>query len=142
MKAHTPMQTIARANRVAECKSNGLVIDYLGIVKALRQALADHPANPDDGDGDNDPTINKEELIKNVWEIIATAETFLNDKGFELQKLIDAMSFEKLSLLKKAANLLCDKIETNKSFCTFATTLLKLCKYLDPEAGRRPAVGR
>ena len=133
MKAHTLMQTIARANRVAEGKSNGLVIDYIGIVKALRQALADYTANPDGGDGGNDPTVNKEELIKNVWEIIATAETFLHEKCFELQELIDAMSFEKLSLLKKAANQLCDKIETRKSFCTFATTLLKLWKYLDRE---------
>ena len=133
MKAHTLMQTIARANRVAEGKSNGLVIDYIGIVKALRQALADYTANPDGSEGGNDPTVNKEELIKNVWKIIATAETFLHDKGFELQELIDALSFEKLSLLKKAANLLCDRIETRKSFCTCATSLLNLWKYLDRE---------
>ncbi len=44
MKAHTLMQTIARANRVAEGKTNGLVVDYIGIVKALRQALADYTA--------------------------------------------------------------------------------------------------
>ena len=133
MKAHTLMQTIARANRVAEGKSNGLVIDYIGIVKALRQALADYTANPDGGEGGNDPTVNKEELIKNVWKIIATAVAFLHEKGFELQELIDAVSFEKLSLLKKAANLLCNTIETRKSFCTFATTLLRLWKYLDRE---------
>lgn len=42
LKAHTLMQTIARANRVAEGKSNGLIIDYIGIVKALRKALADY----------------------------------------------------------------------------------------------------
>ena len=41
LKAHTLMQTIARANRVSEGKSNGLIIDYIGIVKALRKALAD-----------------------------------------------------------------------------------------------------
>ena len=39
LKAHTLMQTIARANRVAEGKSNGLIVDYIGIVKALRKAL-------------------------------------------------------------------------------------------------------
>ncbi len=33
LKAHTLMQTIARANRVAEGKSNGLIIDYTGIGK-------------------------------------------------------------------------------------------------------------
>lgn len=133
MKAHTLMQTIARANRVAEGKSNGLVIDYIGIVKALRQALADYTANPDGGCESNDPTINKEELIKSVWETVVAAETFLYDKGFELQELIAAESFKKLSLLKKAANTLCDKIETRKSYCTYATSLLRLWKYLDRE---------
>lgn len=32
------MQTIARANRVAEGKSNGLIIDYIGIVTLLNKA--------------------------------------------------------------------------------------------------------
>ncbi|MCQ2216691.1 MAG: type I restriction endonuclease subunit R [Bacteroidales bacterium] len=133
MKAHTLMQTIARANRVAEGKSNGLVIDYIGIVKALRQALADYTANSNGVEGGNEPTVNKEELIKDVWETIAAAVVFIHDKGFELKDLIEAQSFEKLSLLKKAANLLCDTTETRKSYCTFATTLLQLWKYLDRE---------
>ena len=42
LKAHTLMQTIARANRVCDGKPNGLIIDYIGIVKALRKALADY----------------------------------------------------------------------------------------------------
>lgn len=37
LKAHTLMQTIARANRVNEGKSNGLIIDYIGIVEALKR---------------------------------------------------------------------------------------------------------
>ena len=107
MKAHTLMQTIARANRVAEGKTNGLIIDYIGIVKALRQALADYTANPEGGTGGNDPTIDKKE--------------------------IKAENFEKLSLLKKAANAMCETAEIRKSYCTFSSTLLKLWKYLDRE---------
>ena len=42
LKAHTLMQTIARANRVCDGKSTGLVVDYIGVVKALRQAVADY----------------------------------------------------------------------------------------------------
>ena len=42
LKAHTLMQTIARANRVAAGKSNGLIIDYIGIVGALKKALNDY----------------------------------------------------------------------------------------------------
>ena len=132
MKAHTLMQTIARANRVAEGKTNGLIIDYIGIVKALRQALADYTANSE-GEGGNDPTIDKKELIKHVNETIAAATAFLNEHEFELINLIEADSFFKLSLLKEAANAMCATAEIRKTYCTFATTLLKLWKYLDRE---------
>ena len=133
MKAHTLMQTIARANRVAEGKTNGLIIDYIGIVKALRQALADYTANPEGGAGGSDPTIDKKELIKHVMETIAAATAFLKEHDFELDELIKAESFEKLSLLKEAANVMCETAEIRKSYCTFASTLLKLWKYLDRE---------
>ncbi len=132
MKAHTLMQTIARANRVAEGKTNGLVIDYIGIVKALRQALADYTANPE-GQGGNDPTVDKEVLIKHVIEAIAAATTFLKEHGFELGELIHAENFQKLYRLKEAANAMCETLEIRKTYCTFATTLLKLWKYLDRE---------
>jgi len=36
------MQTIARANRVIEGKTNGLVIDYFGVFRNLKKALADY----------------------------------------------------------------------------------------------------
>ncbi len=132
MKAHTLMQTIARANRVAEGKTNGLVIDYIGIVKALRQALADYTANPE-GQGGNDPTVDKEVLIKHVFEAIAAATTFLKEHGFEIDGLIHAENFQKLNRLKEAANAMCETLEIRKTYCTFATTLLKLWKYLDRE---------
>ena len=133
MKAHTLMQTIARANRVAEGKTNGLIIDYIGIVKALRQALADYTANPAGGNGGNDPTVNKEELIKHVLEAIAAATAFLQEHDFVLDRLIRAENFMKLFLLKEAANAMCETAEIRKTYCTYATTLLKLWKYLDRE---------
>lgn len=132
MKAHTLMQTIARANRVAEGKTNGLIIDYIGIVKALRQALADYTANPE-GESGNDPTIDKKELIKHVHKTIAVATAFLSEHNFELKNLIEADNFFKLSLLKKAANAMCATAEIRKKYCTYATTLLKFWKYLDRE---------
>ena len=133
MKAHTLMQTIARANRVAEGKTNGLIIDYIGIVKALRQALADYTANPEGGEGGNDPTIDKQELIKHVHEAITAATAFLKEHRFELRNLIEAENFFKLSLLREAANAMCENAEIRKTYCTYVTTLLKLWKYLDRE---------
>ena len=57
------MQAKARANRVSEGKSNGLIVDYIGVVKALRQALADYTRDPDEGKGD-EPVYDKDELGK------------------------------------------------------------------------------
>jgi type I restriction enzyme R subunit len=130
MKAHTLMQTIARANRVAEGKTNGLIMDYIGIVKALRQALADYTANSEGTDG-RDPTLDKEELIKRVHETIAATDAYLKDHGVSLQALIEAEDFFKLSLLLTAADAMCETVEIRKSYCTLASNLLKLWKYLD-----------
>lgn len=132
MKAHTLMQTIARANRVAEGKSNGLVVDYIGIVKALRQALADYTANPQGGETGG-PTVDKKELIKHVWETIAVAESYLHEHGFKLQNLIDAKDFDKLTFIKEGANAMCETVQIRKSYSTFVTTLMKMWKYLDRE---------
>lgn len=42
MKAHNLMQAIARVNRVFEDKEGGLVVDYIGIGKALKEAMSDY----------------------------------------------------------------------------------------------------
>ena len=130
LKAHTLMQTIARANRVAEGKSNGLIVDYVGIVKALRKALADYTANVGKKDG-NDPTIDKDELIKRVLEIMADTDDFLMGNDFDLSELVNAQHFEKMSLLQDAANVVCEDIETKKTFTTYAGELSRLVKYLN-----------
>mgnify|MGYP000408968472 FL=1 len=132
LKAHTLMQTIARANRVAEGKSNGLIIDYIGIVKALRKALADYTANVD-GNSGTDPTVDKEKLIARILETIGAAEQFLKEHGFDLRQLISAAGFEKLALLQTAANAVSDTIEEKKTFQTYASELLRLMKYADRE---------
>ena len=113
LKAHTLMQTIARANRVSEGKSNGLIVDYIGIVKALRKALADYTANVG-GNGGTDPTIDKDELITRIMDTIAKAKSFLAEKDFDLQLLIDAYDFMKLSYLQEVANAVCGTVEDKK----------------------------
>ena len=130
LKAHTLMQTIARANRVSEGKSNGLIIDYIGIVKALRKALADYTANVA-GSGGTDPTVDKDELIARIIETITKAKAFLLENDFDLQMLIDAYDFMKLSYLQEAANAVCGTIEDKKIFTTYASELNRLMKYTD-----------
>jgi type I restriction enzyme R subunit len=140
LKAHTLMQTIARANRVNEGKSNGLIIDYIGIVKALRKALADYTANIG-GKGGEDPTVDKKELIDRILETIEKAKQFLRERNFNLQDIIDASDFAKLGLLQTAVNAVCGTIEDRKKFSTYASELERLIKYanrddLSPESHR------
>lgn len=130
LKAHTLMQTIARANRVAEGKSNGLIIDYIGIVKALRKALADYTANAG-GLGGADPTVDKEKLIARIGDTVAKTETFLSERKIDLDLLIAAEGFAKLSYLQDAANAVCGSMEDKKSFSTYASELKRLMKYAD-----------
>ena len=130
LKAHTLMQTIARANRVAEGKSNGLIVDYIGIVKALRKALADYTANVG-GQGGADPTVDKEKLIVRILDTITAAKNYLQQHDFTLQDLIDAKDFEKLALLQNAANAVSATLEDRKQFQTYANELVRLMKYAD-----------
>ncbi len=132
LKAHTLMQTIARANRVNEGKSNGLIVDYIGIVKALRKALADYTVNAA-GAGSTDPTVDKSELIARILEIVEAAKSFLAENDFDLQALIDATGFHKISLIELGANAVCGSIEDRKTFTSYASELKKLVKYLDRE---------
>ena len=130
LKAHALMQTIARANRVAEGKSNGLIVDYIGIVKALRKALADYTANVG-GQGGADPTVDKEELITRILDTITAAKDYLQQHDFTLQDLIDAKDFEKLALLQNATNAVSATLEDRKQFQTYANELVRLMKYAD-----------
>lgn len=130
LKAHTLMQTIARANRVSEGKSNGLIIDYIGIVKALRKALADYTVNAG-GNGGSDPTVDKNKLIARIVETIGKADKFLSENYFDLENLINAHDFKKLSYLRKAANAVCGSIDDKKTYTTYASELNRLMKYTD-----------
>ena len=130
LKAHTLMQTIARANRVAAGKSNGLIIDYIGIVGALKKALNDYTQNKS-GTAGVDPTIEKDVLLQHINLAIAEADQLLRNHQFSLQNQINATGFEKLSLVKDGADaMLCDA-ETKKKFTTYAAEISKTIKYLD-----------
>ena len=75
LKAHTLMQAIARANRVNEGKNNGMIVDYCGILKNLRKALATFAGTSDDGrggdGGETAPAKPYEELLDDLREAIA-----------------------------------------------------------------------
>jgi len=54
MSGHNLMQAIARVNRVYRDKEGGLVVDYVGIASALKQAMNDYTNRDKNNYGDTD----------------------------------------------------------------------------------------
>lgn len=54
MRGHNLMQAIARVNRVCKGKEGGLVVDYIGIANALKQAMSDFTRRDREKYGDMD----------------------------------------------------------------------------------------
>ena len=62
MNGHNLMQAIARVNRVFKGKAGGLVVDYIGIAKALKQAMRDYTKR--DREQFGNPNIKETALLK------------------------------------------------------------------------------
>ena len=134
LKAHTLMQAIARANRVNEGKNNGMIVDYCGILKNLRKALATFAGAGDDGrggeGGETEPAQPDEELLADLAEAIAFVRAFLTERGASLDGIITQTGFARNAAIlaaKEAAN---ENDETRKRFevmCRAVFTKFKAC---------------
>jgi type I restriction enzyme R subunit len=145
LKAHTLMQAIARANRVHEGKNNGLIIDYCGILKNLRKALATFAGHGDGGrggSGEEDPTKPDEELLEALDEAIDLVRTFLHDRNAPLEEILERTGFERNAAIvaaKEAAN---ENDESRKRFelmCRQVFRSFRACVNIDGVSERRPA---
>ena len=132
LKAHTLMQAIARANRVNEGKNNGLIVDYCGILKNLRKALATFAGRADDGHGGNggerEPARPEEELLSDLAESIALVRVFLSERGASLDDIITKTGFARNAAIvaaKEAAN---ENDETRKRFEVMCREVFKKFK--------------
>ncbi|TXI26383.1 MAG: type I restriction endonuclease subunit R [Nitrosomonas oligotropha] len=122
LKAHTLMQAIARANRVAEGKNNGLIVDYCGILKNLRKALATFAGHTggDDTTGDPPPELDpvrpEEELLADLEEAIEAVRAFLDAKSFRLEEVLEKTGFERNKAIVEAKEVVNRNDETRKRF--------------------------
>jgi len=109
LKAHTLMQAIARANRVYEGKTNGLIVDYCGILKNLRAALKDYVQGQEGQDNHEniDPTKPESELLENLVAAIDAVRIFLGDRQASLSDIIENTDLAlnvAIAAAKEAAN--------------------------------------
>ncbi|WP_422462557.1 type I restriction endonuclease subunit R [Endozoicomonas sp. ALB115] len=130
LKAHTLMQAIARANRVAEGKSNGLIVDYCGILKSLRKALSTFAGRGDDGRGEDDdgvdPNHPNTELLDKLAEAITFVRNFLKQQGFAFDDLLKQTGFDLNASIDEAKEAINENDKTRKQFGIMAREVFKL----------------
>jgi type I restriction enzyme, R subunit len=130
LKAHTLMQAIARANRVYEGKNNGLIVDYCGILKNLREALATYAVRSPDGEEERtvDPVKPEEELLEDLREAIDETMKFLRKRGFNLRDVIKNEGYKKINAINRAKEVINGSEETRKRFEILAREVFKKLK--------------
>ncbi len=134
MKGHTLMQAIARVNRIGGGKKNGLIIDYNGMLKSLRKALATFAQGGKKDEGKEVLREDAEALVE-YGRSIREAQDFLAGCGFNLDALIAAKGFDKQVLILRGVNLVCETDERRKTFEVMAEEIAARFRGLFPNAG-------
>lgn len=129
LKAHTLMQAIARANRVNEGKNNGLIVDYCGILKHLRLALATFAGTTPGGEGGKtDPARPDEELLADLAESIALVRAFLEERGTTLNAVIQKTGFDRNAAIVACKEAVNENDESRKRFEVMCREVFKKFK--------------
>ncbi|MBR1941178.1 MAG: type I restriction endonuclease subunit R [Bacteroidaceae bacterium] len=136
MSGHNLMQAIARVNRVFKGKNGGLVVDYIGIAQALKQAMKFYSTN--DRKKFGDPDI-KTTALKKFEEELEICRDLMH--GFKYGQFKNGSDLIRANLIKGGTNFLMavEKQEQKKEFLKHATLLhqsITLCRSLLTEAQR------
>ena len=114
MKAHTLMQAIARANRRYPGKDFGLIVDYNGMLKSLREALA-HYALGTEG-GADEIVAPVEERVAALLDAIEETEAHLGGLGFDARRLDGSRGFDRIQALADAVDGIYTSDEAKRRF--------------------------
>lgn len=129
MKAHTLMQAIARANRVYPGKDHGLIVDYNGMLKSLRAALAQY-ALGEDSAGGQEIVAPIEERVQALIEAIEATEAHLRGLGFDPATLLGAKGFVRIKGLADAVEAVYSSDDTKRRFEIMAREVFSRFKAL------------
>ncbi|WP_073347985.1 type I restriction endonuclease subunit R [Bacteroides congonensis] len=109
MSGHNLMQAIARVNRVFNDKAGGLVVDYIGIAKALKQAMHDYTVRDQKRFGN--PDIKKTALIKFQEKLEVCRDIF---HGFDYSNFQSGTDNDRAQIIKGGVNFLMDSNKNDK----------------------------
>lgn len=116
MKAHNLMQAIARANRVYPGKDCGVIVDYNGMLKSLREALAQYALGDEEGGDDDGIVAPIEEMVASLLQAIEVSESHLRKLGFDSIRLCGTTGFSRIEALWDAVDALYCSDEEKRRF--------------------------
>lgn len=136
MAGHNLMQAIARVNRVFRDKEGGLVVDYVGIATALKQAMNDYTSRDKKNYGDTD--VAKVAYPKFMEKLAVCRDKF---HGYDYSKFRNGTDLERAKAISGAVNFIIgrEKADDKDSFVKEALMLhqaLSLCSSLVDEESR------
>jgi type I restriction enzyme R subunit len=136
MSGHNLMQAIARVNRVFRDKEGGLVVDYVGIASALKQAMNDYTTRDKKNYGDTD--VAKVAYPKFLEKLSICRDLF---HGYAYSKFTTGTDLERAKTISGAVNFIIaiDKEEEKTAFIKESLMLhqaLSLCSSLVDEEMR------
>lgn len=136
MQGYNLMQAIARVNRVFRDKEGGLVVDYVGIASALKQAMNDYTVRDRKNYGDTD--VAKVAYPKFLEKLSVCQDLF---HGFDYSKFMTGTDLERAKAISGAVNFIIapEKDNAKETFMKEALMLhqaLSLCSSLVDEAMR------
>ena len=136
MKDHNLMQAIARVNRVFPEKAGGLIVDYVGIAAALKDAMKRYTKRDQDNYGDNDI---KQKAYSELKEKLEICRDLLH--GYDYSNFHHGTPAERAQIIKGAVNFMIapEKAEDCKVFVRNASLLrqaVTLCRSLLVEEER------
>ncbi len=128
LRAHNLMQAIARANRRYPGKDFGLIVDYNGMLKSLREALAQYALG--DGQGNDEVVAPLEERVAALHEAIEATEAHLASLGFDPVRLDGATGFNRIEALADAVEEIYTSDETKRRYEILARLVFSRFKAL------------
>ena len=104
MTGHNLMQAIARVNRVFRDKEGGLIVDYVGIATALKQAMNDYTSRDKKNYGDTD--VSMVAYPKFLEKLSICRDIF---HGYDYSRFKSGTDLERAKTISGAVNFIMDK---------------------------------
>lgn len=121
LKSYALMQAIARVNRVYPGKEYGLIVDYIGLGKALKEAMEEYT--------DRDRKHNVQDVKKEIYDILKEKLSILNEWFYKVDKskFYSSDNLQRFQAIQAGAQFILEDKKREDSFMKDISLAIKQC---------------